>query len=195
MVTSKEQQRKICGHTTLNPASLMKAILRHSLRPLLELMAFSLIYLQVALFVWLCACVSKQPPSVCIARLDQPLSSLFRFPFPPCLAACSSYLPLRARVRPLSAILYSDLPWWSSIKTSFSLLGSNSGCDCMWLYCFGYSMHQSRTQAASCRCHPQLLLSLLNLLLLFFFALLSPSITLFLIRWEQHTFPPVMRQF
>lgn len=45
MATSKVQRRKICGHTALNPASLMKAILRRSLRPLLELMAFGLTHL------------------------------------------------------------------------------------------------------------------------------------------------------
>lgn len=117
-------------------------------------MALSLIYLQVSLFVWLCVCVLSSPhQSVSLSWIS--LFPSFCYFLSPLRTARPSYLLLTARMQPLCPILYSDVPWWSSIRTSFNLLGGNWGCDCMWLCCFGYDTHQSKAQDVSRCYHPR----------------------------------------
>ena len=143
--------------------------------------------LRVCVRVWVCPQLS---PSLCFAQLDQPLPSFFSASFfvhiPP-RSASFSYLLLTANVRPLCPVLYSDLPWWSSIRTSFNLLGSNWSRDCVWLYCFRWDTNQNKISLLSSAA-----VSLKNLSAFFFFPSflphLPPSISFSLhIRWEKHT--------
>ena len=123
--------------------------------------------LRVCVRVWVCPQLS---PSLCFAQLDQPLPSFFSASFfvhiPP-RSASFSYLLLTANVRPLCPVLYSDLPWWSSIRTSFNLLGSNWSRDCVWLYCFRWDTNQNKTSLLSSAA-----VSLKNLSAFFFFSFL-----------------------
>lgn len=117
MATSKVQRRKICGHTALNPASLMKAILRRSLRPLLELMAFGLTHLGSRL---VCVSVCTLRAFLRARHLCTPGFSVF----PAFAGLHHSFLLLLLLSFPLWPDLCCDLVWrpfplnvfWSTLR-------------------------------------------------------------------------------
>lgn len=192
MKTSKEQQGERRGRATLNRLALFCSAWPQATG--WELMASILIYLQVALSQCLCECVSLVIPIslLCSIVSASLLSFLFPlcaylFPFPSMHPFSSTLLLLTASVLPLCAIFF----FWSSLmvfhQNAFQSVGSNSCYDCVWLCCFRRDTSRHKTGAASRCCHPQVL-SVLNLLL-FLLRPLPPSISLFLIRWEEHTLP------
>lgn len=141
----------------------------------MELMAYSLIYLQVSVFVWMWLCV--------LSSMSLPISlfcSTGLCPFRCFLfvSVCPIHphhrplvsLVLTAHACPRCPILYSDLPWWCSIKIFFNLqvaIEAVIACDCIVV---DETWAGIRPELSPC-CHPQVPL----VLCLLFFPSLSPS--------------------